>query len=73
MEMSEMSNATESHPTIAKKLYSRDEVATLLGCHLRTVARIDQQRKIPGRILVGKLVKFRVEVIDRWLSGGEQN
>ena len=43
------------------------QVAHMLGCSLRTVRRITEQRTIPF-VKVGRLVRFRPQDIERYIA-----
>ncbi len=37
---------------------------------VRTLRRLDSSRDIPGRVVVGRRVLFRMEVIREWVAAG---
>lgn len=48
--------------------YTLDEVAQLMNCSMRHARRYDAERKIPGRLTFGRLVRFSRKRVDAWLN-----
>jgi hypothetical protein len=46
------------------------DVARMLKASERTVRRFDSMRAVPGRFCVGRLVRFRRELVLEWISDG---
>lgn len=57
----------QSQPTTSGT-YTVEQLAGLLNCSTRHVRRLDVEGAIPGRIKLGRLVRFSRRVVDRWLS-----
>ena len=51
-------------------LWSCEEFADVLGVSKRTIRRMDQIGKLPRRIVVGRLVRWRVDEIRSWIDAG---
>lgn len=49
--------------------YTVEQLAGLLQCSERHVWRLTDQNKIPGKIRLGRLVRFARPQVDAWLSG----
>jgi excisionase family DNA binding protein len=49
--------------------YTVADLARLLQCSERHVWRQIDLNAIPGKILIGRLVRFSRAVVDRWLAG----
>ncbi len=54
---------------LASGTYTIEHIAELLCCSTRHVRRLDAQRAIPGRISLGRLVRFSRRQVDAWLNG----
>lgn len=50
-------------------IYTRRDLADLLGASERHVDRLVRAGQIPGVFKAGRLVRFRRVVVDRWLAG----
>src|SRR5436305_1899454 len=48
--------------------YTITEVAKKLKCSTRHIHRLIAQKKMPGVLQVGKLLRFRKTIIDKWLT-----
>jgi excisionase family DNA binding protein len=55
----------------APMLYTADDLAELLRCSTRSVWRLSYRNLIPGRIRVGRLLRFSKAAVDAWLVGGK--
>jgi len=55
---------------IMKEIMTPREAAEYLSVHVRTIYRLAKNGEIPGR-KVGGSWRFKKEVLDEWLSGGE--
>jgi hypothetical protein len=53
-----------------KLLIDMAELAHLTSLGVRTLRRLDSSRDIPGRVVVGRRVLFRTEVIREWVRAG---
>jgi excisionase family DNA binding protein len=51
--------------------YTARELAKLLQCSLRHVRTLDDRRAIPGRLTLGRLVRFSKHQVDQWLTEPE--
>jgi len=60
---------TEADGRVDTAVYSRRQMADLLDVSERHIDRMVRAGQIPGLVRVGRLVKFRRLVIDRWLAG----
>jgi excisionase family DNA binding protein len=49
--------------------YTVEQLATLLQCSERHVWRLSDQNKIPGKLRLGRLVRFARTQVDAWLAG----
>jgi excisionase family DNA binding protein len=54
---------------VAAGTYTVRDLAALLQCSERHVWRQVDLNAIPGKIVVGRLVRFSRDVVDRWLAG----
>ena len=50
--------------------YDSPAVARVLGVSLRHVRRMDARRAIPGRMTIGRLVRYRRDAVDQWVAAG---
>lgn len=57
-------------PEPGKQLWSLPNVAHVLSISRSMAWRLDSARRLPGRVLLGRSVRFRAEVITRWISAG---
>lgn len=49
--------------------YTIEQMAGLLNCSIRHVRRLDAMGEIPGRLTLGRLVRYSRRQVDAWLSG----
>lgn len=49
--------------------YTAEQLAELLNCSPRHVRRLDAMGEIPGRLTLGRLVRYSRRQVDAWLSG----
>ncbi len=49
--------------------YTIGQIAELLHCSLRHARRLDADGTLPGRIVLGRLVRFSRRQVDAWLNG----
>jgi excisionase family DNA binding protein len=64
-----MALLTEPDGRVEPAIYTRRDLADLLGVSERHVDRMTAAGDIPGAFRSGRLVRFRRAVIDRWLAG----
>lgn len=50
---------------------TRSEFAKQIGKSLRTIDRWEAERRGPARIKVGKLILYRAEAVEAWLTAHE--
>ena len=50
--------------------YDSSEVARVLGVSIRHVRRMDARRAIPGRMTIGRLVRYHRDALDKWVAAG---
>ncbi|HKB05373.1 MAG TPA: helix-turn-helix domain-containing protein [Gemmataceae bacterium] len=48
--------------------YTVEQLAALLQCSERHVWRLSDQNKIPGKLRLGRLVRFARTQVDAWLA-----
>src|SRR5262249_30693357 len=61
----------ESVPQLHDKLLvTRRELSVLTSLHVRTLARMDAANEIPGRVQVGRSVRYNLAVIRQWIDCG---
>lgn len=48
------------------------QVAAILGCGKRKVLQLARAGKIPGRLRLGRFIKFKTVAIRRWLEEAER-
>lgn len=53
------------------ELIGRQELANMLGVSRKTVEAWDLQKRIPGRVKVGHLIKYQRSEIQRRFASGE--
>ncbi|MFO0813581.1 MAG: excisionase family DNA-binding protein [Gemmatales bacterium] len=63
-----MTTAIE-RPATQAGTYTVEQMAELLNCSLRHVRRLDAEGTIPGRLTLGRLVRFSRRQVDAWLNG----
>jgi excisionase family DNA binding protein len=54
----------------APATYDSPDVARVLGVSLRNVRRMDARRAIPGRMTIGRLIRYRRDAVDQWVAAG---
>ncbi len=54
----------------APATYDSPDVAHVLQVSLRHVRRLDARRVIPGRMTIGRLVRYRRDAVDQWVAAG---
>jgi len=64
-----MAGATALRP-LDQLLVTRAQLSELTSLHVRTLARLDAAGEIPGRIKVGKSVRYDVAAIKEWIAVG---
>jgi predicted DNA-binding transcriptional regulator AlpA len=57
-------------PTMASAVYDTDDLAALLSCSTRHIARMRDAGKLPPPGRIGNLVRWSKVVIDDWLAAG---
>lgn len=60
-------STTKEAPTTGT--YTIEQLSELLNCSTRHVRRLDAMREIPGRLTLGRLVRYSRRQVDAWLSG----
>jgi excisionase family DNA binding protein len=58
-------------PSTARVL-TKQQVADMLQLDLRTISRMDAANQIPGRIQLGRSVRFSRDAIDTWIVAGSK-
>jgi excisionase family DNA binding protein len=58
-----------SGPESPANTYTVAQLAALLQCSERHVWRLSDQNKIPGKLRLGRLVRFSRPQVDAWLAG----
>jgi excisionase family DNA binding protein len=53
-----------------RQTYTVRNLATMLQCSDRHVWRLADQNLIPGKIRLGRLVRFSRRLVDEWIAGG---
>src|SRR5438105_2992866 len=53
-----------------KLLVTRAELSQLTGLDVRTLARLDAASEIPGRIKIGRSVRYDLTAIKEWIASG---
>src|SRR5262245_44246115 len=53
-----------------KLLIDMAQLAHLTSLSVRHLRRLDCSRDIPGRVVLGRLVRFRLEIICEWVRAG---
>jgi excisionase family DNA binding protein len=48
--------------------YTALDLAKMLQCSIRHVRNLDERRVIPGRLSVGRLVRFSKRAVDEWIA-----
>jgi excisionase family DNA binding protein len=56
---------------IEMNLLTKNEVAEVLKCHVKTIKYYVTTRQIPF-ILIGRVAMFRLESIEKWVDAKEQ-
>jgi excisionase family DNA binding protein len=47
-----------------------EQIAAALQVSLKSVRRLDAERLIPGRFLVGRRVRFKRDLVEKWIGEG---
>ena len=67
------SDATAIQPSFSRRIeastYTVEQIARLLQCSERHVWRLADANKIPGKLRIGRLVRFSRQLVDAWLAG----
>lgn len=50
------------------EILSREKVAKLLGCHVRTVSNLVRSKGLPVAFMVGAQPRFKRAEIERWMQ-----
>lgn len=61
--------AADPSPAARASTYTVEQLAELLQCSARHVWRLSDQNKIPGKLRIGRLVRFSRPQVDAWLAG----
>lgn len=52
-------------------LVSRRQLGVILDLPLRTLARLESEQQIPGRVVIGeRIVRYDLRAIKRWRDAG---
>jgi excisionase family DNA binding protein len=51
-------------------LVDADQLTAMLGISLRQVRRLDSAGQLPGRVKLGRLVRWRKDDIEKWTKTG---
>lgn len=62
-------HAATTAQSVPAGTYTIVQLARLLNCSISHVRRLDAERAIPGRLILGRLVRFSRRQIDAWLDG----
>jgi excisionase family DNA binding protein len=62
--------AADAAAKLESSAYTVPQIARLLQCSERHVWRLSDADAIPGKLRVGRLVRFARPVIDAWIAGG---
>ena len=57
-------------PDSRRRLGDISDVASICKCSTRTVRRRAELNLIPGMIRIGKLIRFDLDLISRWIDAG---
>lgn len=64
--------STEENNGILDGYVTREELASSLRKHVRTIDRWDQERIGPPKTMMGKTILYRVSSVRDWLASREQ-
>ena len=67
--MIESPPAPDPAPVDRASTYTVEQLAELLQCSARHIWRLSDQNKIPGKLRIGRLVRFSRPQVDAWLAG----
>jgi len=67
--MSETPPAADPGRAARVSTYTVEQLAELLQCSARHIWRLSDQNKIPGKLRIGRLVRFSRPQVDSWLAG----
>ncbi len=62
--------ALEAAAKLESATYTVEQLAGLLQCSTRHVWRMADVNAIPGKLRIGKLVRFHRSAVDAWLAAG---
>jgi excisionase family DNA binding protein len=68
--MSTLTDPSDKRERLEAATYTVADLARLLQCSERHVTRLNENRKIPGVIRFGRLLRFSKVLIDEWLAKG---
>jgi len=63
-----MTNSPSILDRLESATYSEADIARLLNCSKRHVARLRDRDLIPGLIRLGRMVRYSRRIVDRWLT-----
>lgn len=63
-------NNLDQGSNMGRRLGDVPYVATWLHCSQKTIRRLSDEGKIPGRVRLGRLVRFDLNVVDQWIAQG---
>ena len=72
MRQNEKVETPAGHPEILEGYLRRDELAAQLGRCRRTLERWHSLRIGPPRIVIGRMVLYRVESVRKWLAAQQE-
>jgi excisionase family DNA binding protein len=58
------------HGQIASAVYTAQHIGVLLGVCTRTVWRLSDEGRIPGRFKLGGVVRWNKAAVDQWIKAG---
>jgi excisionase family DNA binding protein len=61
--------AVDTGNSVESSTYTVQQLAALLQCSERHVWRLSDQNKVPGKLRIGRLVRFSRHQVDAWLAG----
>jgi hypothetical protein len=63
-------SATETDPPPVVMMIGSKGLAALLDCSLRHVEQLDVTHRLPKPVRLGRLKKWRLPEIERWVAAG---
>ena len=59
-----------SDDEITPQLLTAQQIATLLAISKRQIWRLADRGVLPGRITIGRLTRWRKDLINKWVAAG---